>query len=64
MKVDPRLALQTEVHSTIDSSTIFSIVDVEQLVRIHPIGEKWAEEEKHCPKFLNDLLKKNKHISL
>ena len=60
MKVDPRLALQTEVHST----TIFSIVDVEQLVRIHPIGEKWAKEEKHCPKFLNDLLKKNKHISL
>ena len=40
MKVDPRLALQTEVHSTIDSSTIFSIVDVEQLVRIHPIGDQ------------------------
>ena len=32
MKVDQRLALRMEVHSTIDSSTIFPIVDLEQLV--------------------------------
>ena len=64
MKVDPLVALRMEVHSTIDSSKIFSIVDFEQLVKIHRHREKWAVEEKHCPKFLYDLLKKNKHISL
>ena len=35
MEVDPLPALRIEVYSTIDSSTIFSIVGLEQLVRIH-----------------------------
>ena len=35
MEVDPRLALRMEVHSTIDSTTIFSIFDLEQLVKVH-----------------------------
>ena len=35
MEVDPLPALRIEVYSTIDSSTIFLIVDLEQLVRIH-----------------------------